>query len=111
MPAATRQFLCGEPSLKVIISRGRATKASTTLPVGFFIGEDPVELGLVASLSRPGGDFTGVTTLNTDAEPKRLESARPGMLKFYSGVQKITPSAARMASASVLTRGQCNHCS
>ena len=37
------------------------------------MGEDPVELGLVDSLNRPGGSLTGVTTLNTEVGPKRLE--------------------------------------
>ena len=49
----------------------KATK--TTIPIVFFLGEDPVELGLVDSQNRPGGSLTGVTTLNTEVGPKRLE--------------------------------------
>lgn len=56
------------------ISAARAAQGATkTIPTVFFIGENPVETGLVASLSRPGGNLTGVTTLNTEVGPKRLE--------------------------------------
>jgi putative ABC transport system substrate-binding protein len=56
------------------ISAAKAAKGATnTLPIAFFIGENPIETGLVASLSRPGGNLTGVTTLNTEVGPKRLE--------------------------------------
>src|SRR5262245_9255381 len=50
-----------------------AKAASSTTPIVFSMGGDPVALGYVASLSKPGGNLTGVTTLNVELGPKRLE--------------------------------------
>ena len=50
-----------------------AQRASSTTPIVFAMGSDPVALGLVASLNRPGGNITGVTFLATALGPKKLE--------------------------------------
>jgi len=63
-----------------------ARRATTTIPIVFMVGRDPVKLGLVASLSRPGGNATGINLLITEMESKRIEILRA-----------IAPDAARIA--------------
>ena len=50
-----------------------AKSATSTIPIVFLTGADPVATGLIASLARPGGNLTGVSILTVELMPKRLE--------------------------------------
>jgi putative ABC transport system substrate-binding protein len=75
----------------VIAANGIAAQiakvATATIPIVFAAGFDPVEVGLVPSLSRPGGNITGVSILDVELGPKRLELLR-----------ELVPAATMMAA-------------
>jgi putative ABC transport system substrate-binding protein len=74
----------------IIVASGTAVavaakKATSVIPIVFPIAGDPVENGLVASLSRPGGNVTGLSLLKTDLAAKRLELLRESV----SGIRRL----------------------
>jgi putative ABC transport system substrate-binding protein len=75
----------------IVTTTGRgplvAQAATTTIPIVFSVNEDPVKLGLVASLARPGGNLTGVNFLNAEVITKRL--------KF---LHQLVPAAVRVSA-------------
>ena len=73
-----------------------AKNATTTIPVVFGVGADPVAEGLVASLARPGGNLTGVSLLSVDLAAKRLDllsELAPGARHFALLVNPNNPNA------------------
>jgi putative tryptophan/tyrosine transport system substrate-binding protein len=55
------------------VATSAAKAASSTIPIVFYIGADPIRLGLVSSLHRPGGNLTGIVNFSGEVGPKRLE--------------------------------------
>jgi putative ABC transport system substrate-binding protein len=76
-----------------------AKAATTTIPIVFEVAIDPVAVGLVASLSRPGGNVTGVTNLGVEIAPKRLELLHELLPTMTNIALLINPTSPVVAEA------------
>jgi putative ABC transport system substrate-binding protein len=89
-----------------------AKAATTTVPIVFATGSDPVGVGLVASLNRPGGNVTGVSFLASELGAKRLELLRQLLPRATTIAMLVNPDSAntdaerREVQAAALTIGQ-----
>jgi putative ABC transport system substrate-binding protein len=74
-----------------------AKAATTTIPIVFETGADPVRLGLIAQLNRPGGNVTGVTNISLEVAPKRLELLHQFLPTASVMALLVDPSMAALA--------------
>ena len=79
-----------------------AKRATRDIPIVFVVAGDPVADGIVASMSRPGGNATGLTSLNASADAKRLgllKEAMPGLRRVALLARRGDPATSSIASA------------
>jgi putative tryptophan/tyrosine transport system substrate-binding protein len=69
-----------------------AKSATATIPIVFAVGDNPVRLGLVASLARPGGNLTGMNTFTSEAVPNRLRLLREMVPKAVRAAVLVNPN-------------------
>jgi putative ABC transport system substrate-binding protein len=78
-----------------------AAKATKTIPVVFTSGSDPVELGLVTNIARPGGNVTGATQITMEVGPKRVELLHQLLPKATVVAIAVNPDNAAVATVQI----------
>jgi putative ABC transport system substrate-binding protein len=108
LPALAAELVAHRPAVLVAgggdVSAVAAKAATTTVPIVFTIGADPVKSGLVASLNRPSGNLTGVTFFTITLGPKRLEMLRElqpkaGKIAMLVNPNSLNPDAKEVQEA------------
>jgi putative ABC transport system substrate-binding protein len=115
LPALTAELLRRQVTMLVATDRPSAVAAraaTSTIPIVFTMGLDPVQQGLVASFNRPGGNATGVSLLTVELGPKRLGLLRellpnPGTIAFVVNANSAaTPFQVQEMQAAAQAIGQ-----
>jgi putative ABC transport system substrate-binding protein len=106
LPALAAELVAGRPAILIAsggyVSAVAAKAATTTVPIVFTIGADPVRSGLVSNLGRPSGNLTGVTFFTITLGPKRLELLHELLPKAVKIGMLVNPKSLNPDAAEVV---------
>jgi putative ABC transport system substrate-binding protein len=106
LPALAAELVAGRPAILIAsggyVSAVAAKAATTTVPIVFTVGADPVRSGLVSNLGRPSGNLTGVTFFTITLGPKRLELLHELLPKAVKIGMLVNPKSLNPDAAEVV---------